>query len=91
MAKVKGKVVLSVYVDRKVVEEAKAAGLNLSKTCENALKSAAKALRKTYASNGVFSGRAFVEQKCGGAAGGIRTRAAGLGSLSPNQAGPRPH
>lgn len=45
------------------MEETNAAGLNLSKTCENALKSAVKALRKIYATNGGFSERAFAEQK----------------------------
>jgi len=79
--KTKGKVSLTVYVDRKVIDEAKAAGLNLSKTCENALKQATEALRKTYATNGGFSGRAFAEQKGDGAPSGIRTRGVGSTGL----------
>jgi hypothetical protein len=48
MAKGKGKVALCVYVDRDVVEAAKAAGLNLSKTTENAFITAVEALSKIY-------------------------------------------
>jgi Post-segregation antitoxin CcdA len=81
MAKGKVKVALCVYVDPKVVDAAKEAGLNLSKTCENALKQAAEALRKIYADKGGFSGRAFAKQKGGGAPSGIRTRGVGSTGL----------
>ena len=72
--KTKGKVTLTVYVDRRVVDEAKETGLNISKTCENALKQATEALKKIYVSNGGFSGRAFAQQKGGGGPAEIRTR-----------------
>jgi hypothetical protein len=79
--KTKGKASLTVYVDRKVIDEAKEAGLNISKTCENALKQATEALRRIYSTNNSFSGRAFAKQKGGGAPSGIRTRGVGSTGL----------
>jgi hypothetical protein len=67
--KTKGKVVLSVYVDRKVVEAAKEAGLNLSKTCENALKQATEAIHNAGLTNGDSFRQRFPSKKglwCGG-------------------------
>ena len=72
--KTKGKVSLTVYVDRRVIDEAKEAGLNISKTCENALRQDTEALRKIYPTKGGFSGRAFARQKGGGGPAEIRTR-----------------
>ena len=41
----------TVYLDSEIVDEAQELGLNLSKTCENALKQAIKQLRPLYGKN----------------------------------------
>ncbi|KXA88519.1 hypothetical protein AKJ62_05005, partial [candidate division MSBL1 archaeon SCGC-AAA259D14] len=43
---------ISITVDPRVYERAKEAGLNISKTCENALIAATKSVMSTYRGNG---------------------------------------
>ena len=88
--KTKGKVSLTVYVDRRVVDEAKEAGLNISKTCENSLKQATEALRKIYATNGGFSAHAFAKQKGGVGSPGFEPRSLAPKARRIGQATPRP-
>ena len=56
-----------IYIEENIAEEAKEIGLNISKTCENALKEAIRRLRSSYQQNGGVP--TFRE-----ASGGIRTR-----------------
>jgi post-segregation antitoxin (ccd killing protein) len=67
--KTKEKVVLSVYIDREIVKAAKAAGLNLSKTAENALKQATEAIHNAGLANSDSFRQRFLSKKglwCGG-------------------------
>ena len=57
----------TIYVDEDTIRKAKEMGLNISKTCENALKEAIRRLGGSYQQNGGVP--TFRE-----ASGGIRTR-----------------
>jgi post-segregation antitoxin (ccd killing protein) len=76
---------IMVYVDEEIAREAKELGLNISKTCEIALKQAIERLRPLYAKNKDENSPDTHHDSDVGAAAGIRTRVVGSGSRSPNQ------
>ena len=61
------------YIDREIVTEAKEIGLNLSKTCENALKTATKQLKRSDYSENSDVLSTYDSSKIVGAGGGTRT------------------
>ena len=67
------KTTISIYIDRDVAKEAKEMGLNISKTCENALKMAIKQLKPLYSHEMLKNGSDDVENVIHSGRGGIRT------------------
>ena len=79
------KVRTTIYLPKEILREAQELGLNVSKTCEIALKQAIGRLRPLYAKNNPANYPNSAHHNDVGAAAGIRTRVVGSGSRSPNQ------
>ena len=79
------KVRTTIYLPKEILIEAQELGLNVSKTCEIALKQAIEQLRPLYVKNKHGNCPDTHHHNDVGAAAGIRTRVVGSGSRSPNQ------
>ena len=79
------KVRTTIYLPKEVLRDAQELGLNVSKTCEIALKQAIRRLKPLYAKNNPEDNLDTPLHNGVGAAAGIRTRVVGSGSRSPNQ------
>ena len=77
------KVRTSLYIDLRILKEAQELGLNISKTCENALKQAIRQLRPLYtAKESQSSSKASPNTNMAGGV-GFEPTTTGLGGLRP--------